>query len=285
MRAEFRDLIAVLLLAASGGVGWSQNVAAHKAPHPAQTHRVYVGFDKNEYPGDDLLAALHQTFAFTGYWLNAPPGANSNGWAGKRSLIRAQGFGFVLLFNGRLYAQLKGQDAAALGRSDAQAAIASAQKEGFPARAIIFLDQEEGGHLLPEQAAYLGAWIQAIRHSAYRPGVYCSGIAVPAGAGKTTSTAAELRATDKTVALWIANDQCPPAPGCVIPSQLPSPNGSGFADAPLWQYAQAPRRAQFTAQCAATYADNTCYAQGLPHSAKTFLDLNTALSPDPSAGR
>ncbi len=72
----------------------------------------------------------------------------------------------MLLFNGRVYAQLEGQDPAGLGRSDAEAAIASARKEGFPARAIIYLDQEEGGHLLPEQAAYIGAWIS--RHSAFR---------------------------------------------------------------------------------------------------------------------
>lgn len=283
MRTHCGILAVPLLLLAGATAGWSQGPSSKSAG--PQAHRVYLGFDKNEYPGDDLLATLHQTFAFTGYWLNVPPGATINGWAGKRSLIRAQGFGFALLFNGRLYAQLKGQDAAGPGGSDAEAAIASARKEGFPARAIIYLDQEEGGHLLPEQAAYVGAWIQAIRHSSYRPGVYCSGIEVPAGPGKTTSTATELHSSDKSLALWIANDQCPPAPGCMIPSQLPSPGMSGFGNAALWQYAQAPRRAQFTAQCAATYSDNTCYAPGLPHSPKTFLDLNTAQSPDPSSGR
>ena len=153
--------------------------------------RTYFGFDKNDYPGDDLLPALHRTFAYTGYWLNNPPGMSNNPWAGKRGVIRAAGFGFLVLFNGRLDAQLKGQDAAGLGREDASAAIAAAKQEGFPAGAIIFLDQEEGGSLLPEQAAYIGAWIAAVRHSRYKPGVYCSGIAVPSGA-RLISTAQDI---------------------------------------------------------------------------------------------
>ncbi len=89
LRAEFRVFAAVLLLAASCSVVWPQNATANKAVSRAQAHRVYIGFDKNDYPGDELLAALHQTFAFTGYWLNSPPGATTNAmgrqtWADSR---------------------------------------------------------------------------------------------------------------------------------------------------------------------------------------------------------
>ena len=38
----------------------------------------YLGFDRNEYPGDANLKTLRQTFSYTGYWLNNPPGATSN---------------------------------------------------------------------------------------------------------------------------------------------------------------------------------------------------------------
>ena len=114
----------------------------------AQNSGHYLGFDKNGYPGDDLLPALHKTFAYTGYWLNNPPGMTSNPWAGKREVIRKAGFGFLILFNGRLDVQLRGQDAAALGASDAKAAVESARSQGFPAYAVIFIDQEEGGRLL-----------------------------------------------------------------------------------------------------------------------------------------
>src|SRR6266436_7759487 len=67
----------------------------------------YLGFDRNEYPGDETLVALRRKFSFTGYWLNTPPGATGNSWAGKRDAARAAGFGFLVLFNGRLDAELK----------------------------------------------------------------------------------------------------------------------------------------------------------------------------------
>jgi hypothetical protein len=157
----------------------------------AQTGRHYLGFDKNEYPGDTLLPGLHKSFAYTSYWLNNPPGMTSNPWLRKRDTIRAAGFGFLILFNGRRDSQLKGHDAARLGEADAKAAIESTRREGFPAGAIIFLDQEEGGRLLPEQAAYLGAWFAGVAKAGWRSGIYCSGIEVPEGQG-TISTARDV---------------------------------------------------------------------------------------------
>src|SRR5262249_7392862 len=98
----------------------------------------YLGFDRNEYPGDDTLSSLRATFAFTGYWLNNPPGTTSNSWAGKRKALLSRGFGFLVLFNGRLDKEIKAvADPAALGRSDADQAVQSASKEGFPKNTII----------------------------------------------------------------------------------------------------------------------------------------------------
>src|SRR5689334_1984594 len=111
----------------------------------------YLGFDSNDYPGDANLKTLRQTFSYTGYWLNNPPGANRNGWRGHRAAVESAGFGFLVLFNGRLYANLKTvSNATRLGKSDAQSAITTAQREGFPRATIIFLDQEQGGRMLPE---------------------------------------------------------------------------------------------------------------------------------------
>ncbi len=250
----------------------------------AQT-RAYVGFDKNDYPGDELLPALHKTFTYTSYWLNNPPGMTSNPWVGKRDRVRAAGFGFLILFNGRLDADLKGQDAAALGKADAQAAFDAALRENFPAGSIIFLDQEEGGRLLPEQAAYVGAWIDTVSDSDFRAGVYCSGVAVPDGAG-SISTAQDVQRfanPDNQLAFWIFNDQCPPSPGCV--ANAADPAKGGIKNALVWQYARSPR-SQIAASCKAGYAsDNSCYAPGLPRSSKTLIDMNTSNARDPSAGR
>jgi hypothetical protein len=245
--------------------------------------QTYFGFDRNIYPGDDLLPALHSSFSYAGYYLNNPPRTNSNTWSGKRTILKANGFGFMILYSGRWDAELKGKDAAALGRADGAAAVAAANTEGFPPGAIVFLDQEEGGRLLPEQSAYLTSWVEAVRKSAYKPGIYCSGILVSDGPGQI-STALDILSRDPNVALWVANDQCPPAPGCVMPAKL-TPNLSGIPHALIWQYAQSPRR-PFAKQCAKTYAaDNNCYPPNMPQNAQTFLDLNVSTSPDPSKGR
>jgi hypothetical protein len=252
----------------------------------AQSSRRYLGFDKNDYPGDELLPGLHKTFAYTGYWLNNPPGMSSNPWVGKRDRVRTAGFGFLILFNGRLDADLKGKDAAALGKVDAQAAIAAALRESFPAASIIFLDQEEGGRLLPEQAAYVGAWIDTVSDSDFHAGVYCSAISVPDGTGKISTAldiAKRFATFDNQLALWIFNDQCPPAPGCI--SKVADPTSGGIKDARAWQYARSPR-SEIAASCKGGYAaDNNCYAPGLPHSSKTQIDMNTSNTRDPSAGR
>src|SRR5262245_9700929 len=109
---------------------------------PAQS---FIGFDRNDYPGDALLPTLRKNFLYTSYWLNNPPGETANSWTGKRTILKQNGFGFLVLFNGRLNAQFKGQDAAALGAADGKAAAAAARREGFARNVLIFLDQEEGG--------------------------------------------------------------------------------------------------------------------------------------------
>ena len=251
----------------------------------AQSGR-YYGFDQNIYPGDEALPVLHKQFTYAGYWLNVPPGATANTWKGKRAILERNGFGFLILYNGRTEAGLKPSNPTALGEADGIAAVAAATREGFPSHVVLFLDIEEGGRMVPREAAYFLAWTKAVRASGYLPGVYCSGIEVEDDPGKKISTADDIRARDKDVALWIANDVCPPSPGCVIPKSGMDIENSGRSDALVWQYAQSPRRSEFTRSCAATYArDNNCYAPGTPKSEKDLLDLNVSTSADPSGGR
>lgn len=268
------------------------------AQQPALPHRqqsrpahAYLGFDLNNYPGDSSLSALRQHFSFVGYWLNNPPGEQQNSWQGKRDLLIRNGFGFLVLFNGRLDAEIakaqrSGTAPAVLGRSDATAAVAAAHREHFPPNTIVFLDQEEGGRLLQEQADYLFAWTEALARSGYWPGVYGSGQPVSEGHGHTITTAEDIRSHVAAqhlheIALWVAQDSCPPSNGCVL-NNLP-PSASGTPDAAVWQYAQSPRRTSITAACAKTYAsDGNCYIPGL---ADVPVDLDTAESSDPSHGR
>jgi len=254
----------------------------------AGSHAAYLGFDRNEYPGEANLASLRRTFSFAGYWLNVPPGATNNTWVGKRNAIKEAGFGFLVLFNGRLDTELrKAGDASALGRSDAATAIASARREGFPEGTLIFLDQEEGGRMLPEQKAYLYSWVDRVNAGGFRAGIYCSGIAAPGGSGITVITAEDIRqnAGARKIAYWVTNDACPPSPGCAFPRHAPSPSQSGVTFADAWQFTQSPKRRDVAAGCRANYAsDGNCYPPGLARQ-KLFVDLDSASSADPSAGR
>jgi hypothetical protein len=246
----------------------------------------YLGFDRNQYPGDENLQVLRRSFSYSGYWLNNPPGEKANTWTGKRATLQSSGFGFLVLFNGRLDKQLK-YHAGELGKSDGQIAVASAQREGFPARTIIFLDIEEGGRMLPEQKAYIYAWVDGVSAAGFRAGVYCSGI--PAKEGKSTIvTAEDIRenAAGRETSYFVTNDVCPPSPGCAFPEKPATPANSGIDFATVWQFAQSPKRRDFAARCPANYnPDGNCYPPGVDPAVKLHLDVETATSPDPSQGR
>ena len=250
-----------------------------------------VGFDRNDYPGDDTMAAMRKDFAFTGYWLTTPPGDDTNTWTGKRELLKQQGWGFLVLANGKLEAEIlkakkAGTSPTDLGRKDAAGAVAAAKSEQFPAHTIVFLDQEEGGRLTDVQAAYLLAWTEAVAASDFRPGVYASGQRVQDDPGVWIDTVQDIRDRIKKgglheVAIFDAQDECSPAPGCTL--QAKPLSEAGEPDLVAWQYSQSPRRPSITKSCAKTYAtDGNCYAPGFP---KVFLDMNVANSPDPSHGR
>ncbi len=276
--------LAAFVLMGVAAAGMAQN----------KSHTSFLGFDRNEYPGDATLPALRQSFRFAGFWLNNPPGDPRNTWSGKRALLKKSGFGFLVLFNGRVDAELKGKDAAAVGTADGKAAVTAAAREGFATNVRIFLDQEEGGRLLTEQAAYLFAWVDAVRAGGARAGVYCSAIDVPEGSG-TISTARDIAQREEArmktssqaehLALWIVNDQCPPSPGCTFKnpplSSVVSPSLKAFTS--VWQYVQSPRRAEFSSACPKNSApDGNCYAPAMSQTSSSFVDLNTADSPDPS---
>ena len=248
----------------------------------------FLGFDRNGYPGDASLVALRKTFSFTGYWLNNPPGAQSNSWVGKRKAVETAGLGFAVLFNGRRYAELKPlARAVQIGKSDAVVAVAAAKKEGFPSGTVIFLDQEEGGRLLPEQRAYLHAWVDVVNDSGFSPGVYCSGISFRESSGAFVVTADDIRknAGNRKITYWVTNDACPPSPGCAFPQIPPVPAESGVSFASVWQFAQSPRRRDFARDCHNYNPDGNCYVPVVNASQHLHVDVNTASSPDPSHGR
>jgi Rv2525c-like, glycoside hydrolase-like domain len=255
---------------------------------PDSTKSAYLGFDLNTYPGDSALPVLRKSFVFTSYWLNAPPGAKANTWQGKRGAVQAQGFGFLVLYNGPLSRDVKSEvQAKTRAASDAARAASNAKAEGFSQGTTIFLDIEEGGRLTESYHAYLLRWIDELAKAGYRSGVYCSGMPVNEGQGVTIVTADDIRSHvgSRDVAYFVFNDACPAAPGCAVTKNPPAPSASGVGYAVVWQFAQSPRRKQYTTHCAAAYnADGNCYAPGDTAHA-WFLDLDAATTADPSHGR
>jgi hypothetical protein len=279
-------LIAATLAFLTAGFQLMPNSASRPA------HVGYLGFDRNDYPGDANLKILRQTFSYSGYWLNNPPGAKTNSWTGKRKILQAAGFGFLVLFNGRTYAEIKSAgDAARLGNSDAAAAVAAARAEGFPLQTILFLDQEQGGRLLPEQRAYLHAWVDGVSAAQFAAGVYCSGIAAKEGSGASIVTAQDIQknAGGRKIKYWVVNDSCPPSPGCTTSRKDLLPESSGISFAEVWQFSQSPKRSDFARGCANYNKDGNCYPPGIvsPRDPTQLLpvDLDVAASSDPSHGR
>ena len=246
----------------------------------------YLGFDRNDYPGDSNLKTLRQTFAYAGYWLNIPPGAKANTWPGHRATVEAAGFGFLVLFNGRLYAELKSEaNARRMGKSDGSMAVSSARREGFPPGTIIFLDQEQGGRMLPEQKAYIYAWVDAIVAAGFRAGIYCSGMASPDEQHAVTAKDIRQNAGSRQITYWAINYGCPPSPGCSFPQRPPGPVKSGVDFAEVWQFAQSPQRKDVPGHCTNYNPDGNCYPPGTSASQRLHVDLNSSNSPDPSHGR
>src|ERR1051325_7939113 len=77
------------------------------ATSPQSTQQPFLGFDRNDYPGDDAMKLLRKDFSFTSYWLSNPPQTKSNSWSGQREFLHSLGYGFLPLFNGPTSGELR----------------------------------------------------------------------------------------------------------------------------------------------------------------------------------
>jgi Domain of unknown function (DUF1906) len=282
VRSPFHLFVLAGLLAVAGALPF---ISAQQQIIPPSASKAFLGFDRNDYPGDDALPILRKSYSFTSYWLSSPPGETQSTWLGKRSLLQSQGFGFMLLFNAKESRDLEfAQDAVRFGTSQANSAAKIAKQEGFPEGTVIFLDVEEGGRLPDLYHAYLQSWYDTLVKSGFHAGVYCSGIPVNEGAGTTIVTADDIRTHMGTRDLlyWVYNDACPPSPGCASLTNPPAPSKSGTPYATIWQFVRSPREKQFARHCSGYAPDGNCYAPA-DSSHRWFLDVNVASSSDPSA--
>ena|SRR5215467_15407386 len=252
----------------------------------SSTQKYFLGFDRNDYPGDDAMKLFRKDFSFTSYWLGNPPQTKSNSWSGKRKFLLSLGYGFLPLFSGRENKELKNaQLAQELGAKDALTTAAAAEREGFPKGSLLFLDIEDGGRLSPLYHAYIQGWLGQLATLGYRGGFYCSGIPVAEEPGKSIKTADDiaehLKQKSQPFAMWVFNDSCPPSPGCATPQDIPAPSKSGVSYAQVWQFVRSPRDKETARHCHGYARDGNCYA-AFDAAHKYNSDLNVATSADPS---
>lgn len=156
-----------------------------------------LGFDTNIYPGDRTMAAWKAApgapYRWVGYYLPAPCHKDRS-WSGKRQTLVDMGWGLAMVYVGqqtwgRTPRALSDKQMAALAKSgktcnadlissqrgvlEADDAIAAAEREGFPARSIVFLDLERMEKMPAVMRDYYRAWSRRLLEDGrYRPGVY-----------------------------------------------------------------------------------------------------------------
>ena len=259
----------------------------------------YIGFDANDYPGDARLPALRKQFAFTGYWLTNPPGTNSNSWVGKRDILLRNGFGFLVLANGRfdkeiLRAQKAGKPPPRSPARMPPPPLPPLSVKAFPlAPSSSSTRKKAAGCCLNRPNTCLpGPRLSPAPTTA--PGFTPAASPCPTAKVPTASPSPSppFRTFVSTLPPGISTPSPSghgrtPArllPGCVVhPANPPAPALSGTIDLSAWQYAKSPRSSSITQACRATYnRDGNCYAPGVP---SYWLDLDASASPDPSHGR
>jgi len=73
--------------------------------------------------------------------------------------------------------------------------------------------------------------------------------------------------------------------GLCVTKQPPNPAASGVRFADVWQFAQSPRRVEFSSGCPANYSkDGNCYPP-VAEAERLHVDLDVGISTDPSHGR
>ena len=174
-------------------------VTGQKAPlAQAEQEGKNMGFDTHTYPGDRTMQAWKSApgapYRWVGYYLPAAPCHKDNSWSGKRQKLVDMGWGMAVVYVGQqtwgrkphmptpqrlAQMQKSGKNcnadllSADQGRVDAEDAIATTEKEGFPERSIVFLDIERMEKMPEEMRDYYRAWSKRLlEHGRYRPGVY-----------------------------------------------------------------------------------------------------------------
>lgn len=215
----------------------------------------FAGFDVSGFPGVATMAKLkaNTNLVWCGFYLGPAPSHPDDGWMKHRAEISNQGWGIVPIYVGQqVIGKGSKHPSAEQGTKDALNAVDLLAKAGFAPDTCIYLDLENGKPFLPEQAAYVGTWVDGIAAKGFKPGIYCS-----------HDIAAAVHAVRPAARIWafkVPTTDPHDAPG--PPFHTPAPSSSGFTDAQIIQFDQ---------KCTIT----------VPNVGKFVVDLDSALSANP----
>lgn len=141
----------------------------------------HAGFDRADCPSIDMMSRLikETNLVWCGYYLKAPSNSGK-GWAGKRAILKAQGWGLAPIYVGQ---ETVGPGSHVVtgpqGAIDGRAAVEAMKAEGFPPDSWVYLDNENGTPFTGPQHDYIKSWVDAVDGNGYRGGVYCSYLFAP----------------------------------------------------------------------------------------------------------
>ena len=218
----------------------------------------FAGFDRSDYPGDQVMNWLqaNTNLVWCGYYLGPSPSHPGTTWMTRRAALVAAGWGIAPLYVGQ---QITGpgshNPSSATGVTDGNQASSLMHSEGFAPGSSVYLDLENGPPLTQPLTDYVATWCDTVSSGGYRPGVYCSHL--------LALTIHTLRSTCRIWAVHVQTTQPHPVPR---PFPDPNPSGCGYIGAYAWQLGQ------------------NCLIAVVPANLSTLdVDLNSALTPDPSA--
>ena len=217
---------------------------------------IFLGFDRSGYPGDKVMGLLRTEadVSFTGFYLAPAPSHHDTSWMVKREFLAGLGFGFAPVYVGQQQSPPGSQILTAeQGTRDGAQAARLAEQAGFPSSSVLYLDIETGPPAHQAIVDYYKAWVQSVVDQGFAPGVYCS-----------HRLAAQFLAADARSVPWVFQLKSATPQTFTPPLPRPDPSQSSFAGAKVLQFAQ----------------NGTLVLGG--EKVKP-VDLNTALSPDPSA--
>ena len=218
----------------------------------------FAGFDRSDYPGDDVMTWLlaNTNLVWCGYYLAPVPSHQSTTWMTTRAALQAAGWGIVPIYVGQQVIPPGSQNPSAdTGQRDGAQAVSLMNSEGFAPGSYVYLDLENGPPLPQALQDYVAAWCDAVTGGGFGAGVYCShAFAVDVH---------NLRPSCRIWAFRVPTTQSHPVP---IPFPDPNPSGCGYIGAYMWQLGQ------------------NCTAKVPPSNLSSLdMDLSCAISANPGA--